>query len=242
MPVNEHSISPAMIEADDRSRVHVVDGQLLYRVVEGTAFLNCAKATLRHRQRTAVGLELGVHAARVFDEPQHAVAHFLTLHSIELFYKALSKATVGGDNTGHKLTLAHDGLPCQVKRGLERRFREIAAKLPFTIDAVANWVGEEPPESQDVPEPNDGLTQHLDFLDAMRWHLYKYSDERLSGDSARAWGYFYSRLEGWIGYSRFLRDQALEEAGREGAFAVSHIAMSSGFALPAEFLDVLDDA
>ena len=64
----------------------------------------------------------------------------------------------------------------------------------------------------------------------MRWHPYTYSDERLSGDSAQAWGCFYERIEGWIEYAHFLRDQALEEAGRECAFAVSQSAMPAGFA------------
>lgn len=241
MPINEHSISPAMIEADDGSRVDVVNGQLLYRLIEGTAFLNGAKATVRHGKRAAAALDLGFHAERVLGEPQHAVAHFLTLQSIELFYKALSKASVGEDGTRHRLTLAHKSLPCEIKGDLDRRFGEIASRIPFTINVVADWVGEEPPERREIPEPDDELIQHLGFLDAMRWHLYKYSDERLSGDSARAWGYLYVRIEGWIEYAHLLRDQALKEARGEGAFAVTRIATTSGFALPMDFLEVLDD-
>lgn len=247
MPISEHSISPAMVEADDRARVDVVNGQLLYRLVEGTAVLNGARAILRNRQRAAVALGLDVpgvrfHAAHVLGEPQHAAAHFLALHSIELFYKAVSRATVGKGDKGHRLRAAHDGLPFQVKRELERRFREIAARSSFAIRTVMDWVGAEPPGLADIPEPHDALTQHLAFLDATSWHLYKYSDERLSRDTGRAWGYFYERLEGWIEYAHFLRDRALEEARREGGeFAVSRVAMSSGYALPAGFLEVLDD-
>lgn len=240
MPINERSIGPAMIEAGDRSHVSVVDGQLLYRIIEGTAFLNAGRATLPHRQCTAVRLDLGGHAARVLDEPQHAVAHFLVLQAIELFYKVLLRATVGGDKTRHSLGLAHKSLPCPVRRDLERRFQEIAARISFDIHAVATWVGEEP-ERREVPDACAELGQHLEFLDGMRWHLYRYSDERLTEDSGRGWGYFYANLDGWIEFSHFIRGRALEEAIREGAFSVPHAAMSSGFVLPAEFLEALDD-
>ena len=229
-----------MIEAGDRTQAHVVDGRILYLVVEGTAFLNGARTTLRHCQRAADRLDLPGPAARTFSEPQRAVAHFLVLHSIELFYKALSVGTGGSIKKTHVLRPLHDSLALPVKQYLELGFGEIAARSRFAVGAVATWVGEEQPERQKTPETRDGLTAHLDFLDDIGWHHYKYADERFSDESRRRWGYYYRTLDGWIEFSRLIRDRVLDEAIREGAFAVTHDAMSSGFVLSADFLKVLD--
>ena len=140
----------------------------------------------------------------------------------------------------HRLLDLHDGLTLPVKQDLELGFGGIAATNRFAVGTVVTWVGEEQPERRNTPGAGDGLTGHLEFLDQIRWHRYKYSDERLSEEITRGWGYFYRTLDGWIEFSRLIRDRVLEEAIREGASTLTHEAMSSGFALPADFLETLD--
>ena len=62
MPIDGHSIHPAMIEAEDHSHVDVVESQMVYGIIGGTALLNGALAIQEQLKHTAARIGPNSHA------------------------------------------------------------------------------------------------------------------------------------------------------------------------------------
>ncbi len=102
---------------------------------------------------------------------------------------------------------------------------------------MANWLGESTEREPPYPEEDDDLTKHLAFLDRHRWHLYKYADERLSGDARRKWSTTYPNLNGWCLFADWLREQAISAMKEDGSHIDPRAPVPEFYLVPELLLD-----